>query len=173
MLLKGFLCHIYEAMVSLEESCYSNWYTWAACDLVPVVSWQKKAVSGGYVRSLHSCMPKQRPFFVVRCDKLNRWVVVGPAIVSWVDVLSIVRGNNCEVLVASVYAHHVLHWVGMRSCECAEAVPVGDNTYIHKIIHQARKFNVILKYPGWVFERVVVMVRPVFHLKFFKEISES
>ena len=121
---------------------------------------------------LDSGLPKEGPLLVIWRDKLDRWVIVRQAIPARVDELSIVLGNDREVFIALVHAHHVLHWVRVRLCQSAVAMPVCYNANVQEVLHDARQLHIFLQNSRWILKWVVIVVLAVFFPALLKELTE-
>jgi hypothetical protein len=123
--------------------------------------------------SLDSCMPKQRPFLVIRPNKLNRRIIVWPAIPPSINELAIILRHDSEILIPFIDTHHIFHRVCVRSSQCPISVPVRNYTNIQNVIHKSWKFDIFFKNTRWVFKRIIIMVGAVFFSKLFKEIFKG
>ena len=52
-------------------------------------------------------------------------------------------------------------------------MPVSDDAYIQKRIHQARKLHIIFEHSGWILEAIVVVVRAVIFSELIQELPKG
>lgn len=143
MPLQGDLGNVKHTVVRGEERCDSYAHIRRRADLVPVVSWQEETVTRQDLDCFHSSVREERKLLVVWSHELDWRVVIGPAIVTGVNILSVVLWNDREILVASIDAHHILHSVSVRSGQCPEPMPIRHDVNLHELVHKSGQLNVI------------------------------
>ncbi len=89
-----------------------------------------------------------------------------------IDELPVILGHNSEIFIARIDAHHIFHRIRVRLGQSSVSMPVSDDVYVHKIVHQARQFNIIFKHARRILKRIVVVVCSILLPEFFKKLPK-
>jgi hypothetical protein len=139
---------------------------------MPVVSRDVSAVSFLDVNRLDRGVLEQRILLEIRFHELDWRIVIWVSFGTRVDPGSGLHGADAKVLVALVDTHHVLHGVGMRSCQSSVSVPVGDLIDIEEGIHDFRKLEILIHLAGWLSKTIIIVECSIFNLEGVQEFLE-